>query len=80
MCQNKTPKYDTMFKLKVERVIYNQVLADQGEWDQLVGAIEAAGIVVKNWLTVRSVLQGMINDGLVVRDYSDMQIELYNAA
>jgi Fe2+ or Zn2+ uptake regulation protein len=46
-------------------------------WQELVNEIEASGATVKNWLTIRRVLQWFINEGLIQRNRSDLRIEEY---
>jgi len=46
------------------------------EWKQIVKAVKAEGIEVKNWLDVRGVLQWMINEEMIVRE-PDIRKERY---
>ena len=45
-------------------------------WDQLADEVEASGATVKNWLTIRGVLQWFINEGLIQRT-KDLHAEEY---
>ena len=45
-------------------------------WQELVNEIEASGATVKNWLSIRSVLQWFINEGLIERT-KDVHSEEY---
>ena len=46
-------------------------------WQELVNEVQASGATVKNWLTIRGVLQWFINEGLIQRNRSDLRIEEY---
>jgi len=46
-------------------------------WQELVNEVQASGATVKNWLTIRGVLQWFINEGLIKRNRSDLNIEEY---
>jgi hypothetical protein len=49
---------------------------DRIEWFQIVEAINASGMRIKNWMIVRNVLQGMIEQGMFVRS-SNVHQEVY---
>ena len=46
-------------------------------WQELVKEVQASGATVRNWLTIRGVLQWFINEGLIKRNRSDLNIEEY---
>lgn len=46
-------------------------------WSQMVQAVNQSGMKIQNWLTVRNVLQFMINEGMVKRT-SDVHVEEYD--
>lgn len=46
-------------------------------WQELVTEVQASGSTVRNWLTIRGVLQWFINEGLIKRNRSDLNIEEY---
>jgi len=46
-------------------------------WQELVTEVQASGATVRNWLTIRGVLQWFINEGLIKRNRSDLNIEEY---
>jgi len=45
-------------------------------WQQIVEAVKESGMVIKNWMTVRNVLQWFINDRVLIRT-SDLYVEEY---
>lgn len=45
-------------------------------WQQIVDAVKESGMVIKNWMTVRNVLQWFINDRVLIRT-SDLHVEEY---
>ena len=45
-------------------------------WQQIVDAVKESGMVIKNWMTVRNVLQWFINDRVLIRT-SDLRVEEY---
>ena len=45
-------------------------------WNEIVQEVQDAGLVIKNWLKVRGVLQYFINHGRLVRT-SDLRVEEY---
>jgi hypothetical protein len=45
-------------------------------WQQIVDAVKESGMVIKNWMTVRNVLQWFINDRVLIRT-SDLWVEEY---
>ena len=46
-------------------------------WEELVSEVRASGAIVKDWLTIRSVLQWFIDEGLIKRNGSDLNVEEY---
>lgn len=46
-------------------------------WAELQNEVICAGITVRNWLSVRAVLQDLINRGMYTRDASDLTTERY---
>ena len=66
--QNKTVEF-------IERFVESN---DSGfTWQELVIEVKASGATVKNWLTIRGVLQWFINEGLIIRNRIDLNIEEY---
>lgn len=58
--------------------IRSKVTANESfEWKEISAHVRSTGARVKNWLTIRSVLQYFINHGLVGRDASNIHIERY---
>ncbi len=45
-------------------------------WEQIVAAVKESGMVIKNWMKVRNVLQWFINNERLVRS-SDLHVEEY---
>lgn len=45
-------------------------------WEQIVDAVKESGMVIKNWMKVRNVLQWFINNGRLVRT-TDIHVEEY---
>ena len=45
-------------------------------WEQIVKAVNESGMVIKNWMKVRNVLQWFINNGRLSRT-SDVRVEEY---
>ena len=45
-------------------------------WPQIVAAVKAVGITVKNWMLVRGILQWFINEGKLTRT-ADVNVEVY---
>jgi hypothetical protein len=48
------------------------------EWKCVVQAVNQSGAKVRNWLTIRSVLQYYLNNDMIYRDNSDLTKELYH--
>ena len=46
-------------------------------WEELVSEVQDSGAIVKNWLTIRGVLQWFIDEGLIKRNRSDLNVEEY---
>jgi hypothetical protein len=46
-------------------------------WQELVNEVQHSGAIVKNWLTIRGVLQWFMNEGLIKRNRSDLNVEEY---
>ena len=66
--QNKTVEF-------IERFVESN---DSGfTWQELVIEVQDSGATVKNWLTIRGVLQWFINEGLIIRNRSDLNVEEY---
>jgi hypothetical protein len=45
-------------------------------WEQIVEAVKESGMVIKNWMKVRNVLQWFINHQRLTRT-SDLRVEEY---
>ncbi len=50
---------------------------DSFEWSEVMEAVKASGVKVKNWMFVRSVLQAYIDGEFITRDTSDLNVERY---
>ena len=46
-------------------------------WEELVSEVRDSGAIVKDWLTIRGVLQWFIDEGLIKRNRSDLNVEEY---
>lgn len=68
------PKHMTKIQIVIVETIEKN--DNGGEWSQIVEAIKNAGIKVKNWLTVRGELQGLINAGTISRT-KNLHKEIY---
>jgi len=55
---------------KIAEIIINQCKAGHGDWSEIVNAVTAAGLAPKNWLRVRSILQGLLNQNKIRRTTS----------
>ena len=66
--QNKTVEF-------IERFVESN--DSEFTWQDLVNEVQASGATVKNWLTIRGVLQWFINEGLIQRNRSNLRIEEY---
>lgn len=53
--------------LKVLFVLFKGNAGRTLDWDDIMGAVKADGMKIKNWLDVRGVLQFFMDQGLVVR-------------
>ncbi len=45
-------------------------------WEQVVSAVKESGMVIKNWMKVRNVLQWFISNSRLVRT-TDLRVEEY---
>ena len=45
-------------------------------WEQIVNAVKESGMVIKNWMKVRNVLQWFISNNCLTRT-SDLRVEEY---
>ena len=45
-------------------------------WQQIVDAVKESGMVIKNWMTVRNVLQWFINANVLIRT-DNLTVEEY---
>jgi len=36
-------------------------------WDDLMNSVKASNVKVKNWMTIRSILQAYLNEGFIKR-------------
>ena len=61
---------------KILIAIQNAFKNGMCEWNDIVQSVEQAKIPVKNWMIVRSVLQWMLNEKMVVR-IKDVHKEQY---
>lgn len=52
---------------QVAHVIVMNVAVNKGVWDEIVSAITTKGFAPKNWMKVRSVVQGLIDQNLIVK-------------
>lgn len=62
--------------IAVMESLINANVGKRISWKMISAAMTDAGMVVKNWMTVRAVLQGAINMGLLERT-ADLRVEEY---
>ncbi len=61
----------------VQHAIANAVKeTGSADWDAIMDAVKATGVVITNWMSVRSILQVMINNNWIERT-RDLQNEVY---
>jgi len=60
-----------MNKAQTVTATYIEDFLDQGgksfNWDDLMNSVKASNVKVKNWMTVRSILQAYISEGFIKR-------------
>jgi hypothetical protein len=52
---------------KIAKAIQNAIRNGSCEWSDIVQSINDAKITIKNWMTVRGVLQWMLDEKIIVR-------------
>jgi len=62
-------------KTKIKNILLEIITTNGIEWKDIVAAVEKR-IKVNNWLIVRSVIQELKNDNIIIRDDNVMK-EIY---
>ena len=52
---------------KIAKAIQTAIRNGSCEWSDIVHSVNDAKIIVKNWMTVRGVLQWMLDEKMIVR-------------
>ena len=61
---------------KIAKAIDSAIRNGSGEWSDIVQSVNDAKITIKNWMTVRGVLQWMLDEKMIVR-VNSVQKEQY---